>query len=149
MQSNDLPLVAGRFAFILPPGRGTANPGEGRDTKGRITEMIETSKIMLNLIAELMALSVIIFAAVAWLKQTGIRGQALTFAAFAFGLVLGIAYRFALAPMVTFADWFWAVCFGLMAGFLATGAYKGAESASGKTMLMAPYEPDPSIYVED
>jgi hypothetical protein len=104
--------------------------------------MIETSKLMLNLIAELMALSVIIFAAVAWIKQTGIRGRALTFAAFAFGLVLGIAYRFALAPMLTFADWFWAVCFGLMAGFLATGAYKGAESASGKVLME--YTPSPT-----
>jgi hypothetical protein len=88
-----------------------------------------------TLLAELMTLSVIIFAAVAWIKQTGICGRALTFAAFAFGLVLGIAYRYAASPMLTFADWFWAVVFGLMAGFLATGAYKGAESASGKAQL--------------
>jgi hypothetical protein len=95
-----------------------------------------------TLLAELMTLSVIIFAAVAWIKQTGIRGRALTFAAFAFGLLLGLTYRWAVAPMLTFADWFWAVVFGLMAGFLATGAYKGAESASGKTMMDYPYLPD-------
>jgi hypothetical protein len=88
-----------------------------------------------TLLAELMTLSVIIFAAVAWIKQLGVRGKALTLAAFVFGLGLGIAYRFAMAPMLTFTDWFWAVCFGLLAGFMATGAYKGAESASGKAQL--------------
>jgi hypothetical protein len=93
-----------------------------------------------TLLAELMTLSVIIFAAVAWIKQLGVRGKSLTLAAFAFGLLLGLTYRWAMAPMVTFADWFWAICFGLMAGFLATGAYKGAESATGKELIAAPFE---------
>ena len=73
----------------------------------------------------------IIFAAVAYLKQLGVAGKMLTLAAFIFGLVLGVAYRYAMAPMVDFASWFWAVVFGLMAGFLATGAYKGGQDMTG------------------
>jgi len=84
-----------------------------------------------NFIPELLVLSVIIFAAVAWLKQLGLAGKVLTISAFAFGLLLGVSFRYAMAPMVTFADWFWAVFFGLLAGFLATGAYKGGQAITG------------------
>lgn len=85
-----------------------------------------------SLLTELIGLAVVIFAAVAWLKQLGLEGKGLTISAFVFGLALGIAYRYAMSPMVDFAGWFWAVVFGLMAGFLATGAYKGAQAAVGK-----------------
>jgi hypothetical protein len=85
-----------------------------------------------NMLLELATLAVIIFAAVAWMKQAGLVDKQLTFAGFAFGLVFGVAYRYAMAPMVTFADWFWAIVFGLLAGFLATGAYKGAEGIALK-----------------
>jgi hypothetical protein len=84
-----------------------------------------------NLLVELISLAVIIFAAVAWFKQMGARGRELTFFAFMFGLVLGVSYRYAMSPMTDFASWFWAVVFGLMAGFLATGAYKGGKSMTG------------------
>jgi hypothetical protein len=72
----------------------------------------------------------VIFAAVAYLKQWGVKGKWLTGSAFGIGLVLALVVRYAMAPMTTFADWVWAVVFGLMAGFLATGAYKGAQSAT-------------------
>ena len=84
-----------------------------------------------NMLTELVGLAVVIFAAVAWLKQMGVEGQRLTAAAFLFGLLFGIAYRYAMSPMTDFASWFWATIFGLMAGFLATGAYKGAQSVAG------------------
>lgn len=84
-----------------------------------------------RLLGELVGLAVIVFAGVAWLKQLGVKGNALTLSAFVFGLVLGIAYRYAMAPMVDFAGWFWAVVFGLMAGFMATGAYKGGQAIAG------------------
>jgi hypothetical protein len=86
-----------------------------------------------NMLTELMGLAVVIFAAVAWMKQLGAEGRTLTVMAFAFGLVLGVAYRYAMQPMADFASWFWAVIFGLMAGFLATGAYKGAEALALKS----------------
>ena len=86
-----------------------------------------------TLLTEVIGLSVVVFAAVAWCKQLGLVGQALTWAAFAIGLVIGLAYRYAAAPMTDFASWFWAVLFGLMCGFLATGAYKGGESLINKT----------------
>ena len=72
----------------------------------------------------------IIFAAVAYLKQLGVAGKMLTLAAFIFGGVRA-GDRYAMAPMVGFASWFWAVVFGLMAGFLATGAYKGGQDMTG------------------
>jgi len=87
--------------------------------------------MLANIVIEVGGLAVFIFAATAWLKQMGLEGKMLTLAAFAFGLVFGVAYRYAQAPLVTFADWFLAVAFGLLAGFLATGAYKGAQSIAG------------------
>jgi hypothetical protein len=84
-----------------------------------------------NMLVELVGLSVVIFAAVAYLKQWGISGNALTGSGFVIGLVIGLAYRYATSPMTDFASWFWAVMFGLMAGFLATGAYKGAQDITG------------------
>jgi di/tricarboxylate transporter len=88
-----------------------------------------------NLLVELVSLAVIIFAAVAWFKQMGARGRELTFFAFLFGLVFGVAYRYAMSPMTDFAGWFWAIVFGLMAGFMATGAYKGGQSMTGQRDL--------------
>jgi hypothetical protein len=84
-----------------------------------------------SLLTELVGLAMIIFAAVAYLKQLGLTGKMLTLSGFFFGLVFGVAYRYAMAPMVDFASWFWAIVFGLMAGFLATGAYKGGQAMTG------------------
>jgi hypothetical protein len=90
--------------------------------------MLEKMALML---VELVGLSVLVFAAVAWMKQLGARGKTLTICAFIFGLGVGLTYRYAAQPMVTFADWFLAVFFGLMVGFLATGAYKGGQGITG------------------
>jgi ammonia channel protein AmtB len=87
---------------------------------------------ILNLLVEVVGLSAFVFAAVAQIKQLGVTGKKLTIAGFLFGLVFGLAYRYAAAPMTDFVSWFWAVTFGLATGFLATGAYKGIESATGK-----------------
>ena len=88
--------------------------------------------MFLNLFVEVTGLSVFTFAAVAYLKQWGITGKALTGSGFAFGLVVGMAYRYAMQPMTDFPSWFWAVMFGLASGFVATGAYKGGESLAEK-----------------
>jgi hypothetical protein len=85
-----------------------------------------------NMLTELVGLAVVIFAVVAWLKQLGLMGKALTISAFVVGLLIGVGYRYAMQPMADFASWFWAVCFGLLAGALATGAYKGAEALALK-----------------
>lgn len=89
---------------------------------------LQPTNPLADMIPELLGLSLFIFAAVAYLKQAGVTGQALTYSGFGVGLVFGIAYRYAVSPMVDFPGWFWAVVFGLMAGFLATGAYKGGQS---------------------
>jgi di/tricarboxylate transporter len=86
-----------------------------------------------NMLVELVGLSIVIFAAVAWMKQMGAEGKTLTVSAFVFGVILGVAYRYAVLPMADFASWFWSVIFGLMAGFLASGAYKGAEALALKS----------------
>lgn len=85
-----------------------------------------------KMLPELIGLSVVIFAVVAWLKQLGIKGQGLTITAFIFGLALGVCYRYAVSPMADFASWFWAVIFGLLAGAIATGAYKAGQSITGQ-----------------
>ena len=92
--------------------------------------------MLTNILAEVVGLSVIIFAAVAQLKQWGLTGNALTGSAFGFGLAFGVLYKYATATPTDFAGWFWACVFGLVAGFIATGAYKGIESASGKNQPM-------------
>jgi uncharacterized membrane-anchored protein YitT (DUF2179 family) len=84
-----------------------------------------------KMLLELPVLSVVIFALVAWLKQLGIKDQALTISSFVFGLVLGVCYRYASAPMVDFAGWFYAVLFGLLAGVVASGAYKAGQTIAG------------------
>ena len=92
----------------------------------------ELAKLMAGFLAELAILSAFIIAAVGWLKSLGVQGNALTISAFAFGLVLGVGYRYATAPMTDFASWFFAILFGLLAGFFATGAYKTGEALALK-----------------
>ena len=98
-------------------------------------DLLALGAIIANILGAVSILAVVIFAAVAWLKQLGLRGRRLTVAAFVVGLVIAVGVSYALTPMQTFADWFFAVLFGLMAGFLATGAYKGVENASGKAQI--------------
>ena len=76
------------------------------------------------------------FGLVAWVKAMGLRGQALTATAFVVGIVLGVLYQFSLAPLIGFAAWFGAVIYGLGLGIVASGVYKGIESATGKPDLV-------------
>lgn len=85
-----------------------------------------------TLFAEVVGLSSFIFAGVAQLKQFGVAGKALTFSAYGFGLVFGGAYRFFVYSPSTPLEWFWLVAFSMVGGFIATGVYKGLESATGK-----------------
>lgn len=86
-----------------------------------------------QLVKDLPLLSGVIYALVEWIKKLGVTGNWLTVSAFASGLVIGIGYRYAVLPMITFADWFWAVMFGLLAGGIATGVYKAQEGMAVKT----------------
>lgn len=87
---------------------------------------------IMKLLAEVMGLSVFLFAFVAQLKKFGLKGKWLTAAAFVGGLVFGGCYRFFVYPPSTALEWFYIVTFGLAGGFVSTGAYQGIESATGK-----------------
>lgn len=92
--------------------------------------MIDLSKlaaIIANILGGVAILAVVIFAVVAWLKQLGLKGRHLTVSAFVVGLLIAVAVRYASSPMQNIQDWIWAALFGLMAGLLATGAYKGVK----------------------
>ena len=84
--------------------------------------------------AELLALSAFIFALVAFLKKCGVQGNNLTYSAFGGAFLLGMGYRYSAVPLVTFADWFWAVVFSALAGFVATQTYDGIRSAANPTL---------------
>ena len=86
---------------------------------------------ILKLFAEVSGLSVFILAAVAQIKRFGVGGKALEAAAYAVGLVIGGAYRFFMYTPSVPVDWFWLVLFGMGGGFIATGVYQSAESATG------------------
>ena len=88
-----------------------------------------------TLFAELAGLTTFVFAATAQIKQFGVKGTALTASAFGVGLVFGGAYRYFVYAPSTGLDWFLLVVFGLLGGFLATGAYKGLENATGKNLF--------------
>jgi uncharacterized membrane protein len=87
-------------------------------------------------LTELGGLTLFLFAFVNQLKQWGLKGNALTVSAFVFGLIFGVGYRYYVRPLVTFADWFGAVVFGLLAGFTATRSYDGIQSAAKKTVVV-------------
>lgn len=93
-----------------------------------------------KLFAEVAGLTVFIFAAVAQVKQFGVSGKWLTASAFGIGLLFGGGYRFFVYNPATGLDWFVLVTFGLLGGFLATGAYKGIESATGKNIFTGPVD---------
>jgi len=109
----------------------------------KMIDLAELAKIIANILGGVGILAVVIFAAVAYLKQWGVSGKYLTAAAFVVGLAVALVVRYAIAPMHSFSDWVWAGLFGLMAGFLATGAYKGAENAVGKAELS-----EPTVYLD-
>jgi hypothetical protein len=92
---------------------------------------------IVELMAEVVGLSTFIFAAVAQLKQFGVAGKWLTASAFATGLIVGGAYRYFVYTPVVPLDWFFLVLFGATGGFIATGVYKGVESATGKDKMVS------------
>lgn len=98
-------------------------------------DLRELAALVANILGGVSILAVVIFAFVAYLKQWGVQGKWLTGAAFAAGVVIALFVRYAMLPAVTFSDWVWTILFGLMAGFLATGAYKGAEEVTGKRIM--------------
>ena len=114
-----------------------------------LMDLAKLAAIVANILGGVALLSVVIFAVVAYLKQWGVKGRWLTGSAFGVGLAIALLVRYAMAPMATFSDWVWAGLFGLMAGALATGAYKGAADVTGKTVAVELVEalqedPDPS-----
>jgi hypothetical protein len=95
--------------------------------------------MIVKLLEDLPVLSGVIFALVALLKDDfKVTGRWLTASSFLIGLILGVGYRYAVAPPVDFLGWFLAVVFGLMAGALACGAYKGIQSATGNAPASLP-----------
>ncbi len=87
---------------------------------------------IVTLFTEAAGLSILIFALVAQLKQFGLSGHWLTGSAYLVGLIFGGLYRYFFHPPSTPAEWFLTVTFGLICGLIATGTYKGIESATGK-----------------
>lgn len=116
-------------------------------------DLAELAKLVANVLGGVAILAVIISAAVAYLKQWGVRGKWLTGAGFAVGLVLALLIRYAMSPMHTFYDWVWAGVFGLMAGFLATGAYKVADGLAQKANPLSGFEepsgPDDDDFIDE
>jgi hypothetical protein len=129
-----LVLLTLMLLIVAPTGPVSAAPDVGTPGSAILAPATQTqpadSKKLADLVMEVGGLAVFLFAFTAWLKQLGVAGTMLTISAFLFGLIFGVTMRYAQAPLVTFADWFWALAFGLLAGFLATGAYKGAESVA-------------------
>jgi hypothetical protein len=74
-------------------------------------------------------LVVLVIALVEWVKRFGVEGKALNAASMAIGAIIGIAYWYAQYPLVTFADWFGALIYGLALGLTASGVYDAARSA--------------------
>lgn len=99
-------------------------------------DLAKLAGLVANVLGGVSILAVVIMAAVAYLKQWGVEGKWLTGSAFVLGLVIALPVRYAMEPMVTFSDWVWAVMFGLMSGFLATGAYKVADGLAEKTGVL-------------
>lgn len=71
----------------------------------------------------------LVIALVEWIKRFGVEGKALNAVSMAVGAVIGVAYWYAQSPLVTFADWFGAVIYGLALGLVASGIYDAVRSA--------------------
>lgn len=74
-------------------------------------------------------LVVLVISLVEWVKRFGIEGKALNAVSMGIGAVIGVAYWYAQSPLVTFADWFGAIMYGLALGLVASGVYDAAKSA--------------------
>lgn len=74
-------------------------------------------------------LVVLVISLVEWVKRFGIEGKALNAVSMAIGAGIGVAYWYAQAPLVSFADWFGAIVYGLALGLVASGIYDAVRSA--------------------
>ncbi|MEM4203788.1 MAG: hypothetical protein QXS54_06940 [Candidatus Methanomethylicaceae archaeon] len=74
----------------------------------------------------------VVIGLVEYLKSVGLKGQALSVASLIIGVVLGVAYIYSESPIVTFAEWFRAIVFGLVLGLVASGLYDSVKSAAGR-----------------
>lgn len=73
-------------------------------------------------------LVVVIFGLIEFIKAMGVAGKPLTVLSLLLGLVFGICYQLAQAPIpATFAGWFSVVVFGLALGLVTSGLYKFAN----------------------
>lgn len=70
----------------------------------------------------------LVIALVEWIKKFGVEGKALNAVSMAVGAAIGVAYWYAQAPLITFADWFGAIVYGLALGLVASGIYDAAKS---------------------
>lgn len=71
----------------------------------------------------------LIIAIVEGFKKFGVKDWGNIIVSLVAGLLLGIGYSYALAPIVTFAGWFYSAIFGLILGLTASGLYTGVKSA--------------------
>lgn len=71
----------------------------------------------------------VVIALVEWVKRFGIEGKALNAVSMVIGALVGVAYWYAQAPLMSFADWFGAIVYGLALGLVASGVYDAFRSA--------------------
>lgn len=71
----------------------------------------------------------LVIAIVEGLKRLGVKDWGSFVASMVTGLVLGLGYSYSLAPITTFAGWFFSAIFGLILGLTASGLYTGVKSA--------------------
>ena len=100
-------------------------------------DLKELGAIVANIAGAVAIISGIIFASVAYLKQWGVQGKWLTGSAFVLGAVIALFIRYAMLPAQSFRDWVFTVLFGLVAGWFATGAYKGVEGIAQRAVMKA------------
>jgi len=74
---------------------------------------------------------------VAWFKKIGVKGNWLTVAAMAIGLILGIGYQYYLVPLTTYTLWFFAALYGLSLGMAASGIYDAYGNGSTSNTTIA------------
>ncbi|KPL82656.1 hypothetical protein SE15_11195 [Thermanaerothrix daxensis] len=74
-------------------------------------------------------LVLVVLGLVEWSKRLGLSGKALQLLSMLVGIVLGVLYQYSVFPLVTFAEWFGAVVYGLALGLIASGVYDAVRSA--------------------
>lgn len=65
----------------------------------------------------------VVLALVEWCKKVNVPEKLIPFVSMAIGILVGVAFQWSQAPLVTFADWFGAIIGGLVYGLSASGVY--------------------------